>query len=148
MSNAVFHEALLTNYQVLDRPGTFIVTVAYDVTHANYITKDEYPRYIVPLRVITGENLGKLIEVLNDNTQLPFGMVSKYFMSGALFDPDDSYNTSNLPTKGERIVATFDMKDDKLMCTHLKPIDREELFYVDLSKASAFFAHVNKFTKA
>lgn len=146
MSNAIFHSNLLTNYQVLDRPGTFIVTVAYDVTSANYYTRDGFPRYIVPLRVLTAENLIKVMNVLNDEPNVPFKEVKGYFLSGALFDNDGTYDTTTLPVKGEKVVATFDYVDGKLFCTHLKLIDREELFYVDLSKVDEFYRHVAKFT--
>lgn len=144
MSNAIFHRELLKNYQVLNRPGTFVVTVAYDVTDSNLYTKDEYPRYIVSLRVITGENLNKIIRVLDEHPEVPFSVVKDFFMSGAIFC-NDELDSSTLPVKGERIVATFDEKDGKLLCTHLKMIDREELFYVNLSKALQFYRAVEKY---
>jgi len=144
MSSAVFHSGLLKNYQVLDRPGTFIVAVSYDVTDANLYTKDEYPRYLIPLRVITGENLIKITRVLDEHSEVPFDIVNPLFMTGAIFDNGD-LDTSTLPIKGERIVATFEKKDSELYCTHLKIIDREELFYVNLSKAVQFYRSVEKF---
>ena len=144
MSNAIFHKDLLKSYQVLDRPGTFIVSVAYDVTDANLYTKDDYPRYLIPLRVITAEDLIKITGVLNEHAEVPFDMVKHLFMTGAIFD-NGELDSSILLVKGERIVATFDYKDSKLYCTHLKIIDREELFYVNLSKVSRFYREVEGF---
>lgn len=144
MSNAIFHRDLLKNYQVLDRPGTFVVSVAYDVTDASLFTQDDYPRYLIPLRVITGENLIKILRVLDEHAEVPFNIVKKFFMTGAIFDNGEIDN-SLLPIKGEKVVATFEEKDGTLYCTHLKMIDREELFYVNLSKVISFYSSVEKF---
>jgi len=143
-SNAIFHLGLLRNYQVLDRPGTFIVTVAADVTTASLYTEDSYPRYIVPLRVIRGDDLIKLTAVLNAFKEVPFSSVQKYFMSGAIF-VNDGIDEEDLPIKGERIIATFEDRDDKLLCTHLKLIDRNALDYVDIAALDAFYKSVSKF---
>ncbi len=143
-SNAVFHLDLLRNYQVLDRPGTFIVTVAADITENNLYLKDDYPRYIVPLRVIRGDDLAKLVRILNEYKTVPFAAISKYFMAGAIF-VDDNLDEELLPVKGERIIATFEKKDNKLLCTHLKLIDRIELDYVNVAAMDALYQSVKKF---
>lgn len=143
VSKAVFHRDLLKNYQVVDRPGTFIVSVAYDVTDANLYTRDDYPRYLVPLRVILGENLLKLSRVLEENNTVFFKDIKDLFMTGSIFD-DGNLDSSILPVKGEKIIATFEEKDGKIYCTHLKLIDREELFYVKLSRISEFYRCVEK----
>lgn len=144
MSNASFHLELLKNYQIVDRPGTFKVSVAYDVTDANLYVKDAYPRYIIPLRVILGENLFKLVEILDEYKTVPFEAIKTLFMSGAIFD-DGELDVSMLPVKGEEIIATFEHKEGVLLCTHIKLIDREALYYVDLSKVSKFYKNVEKY---
>jgi len=143
-SDAVFHLDLLRNYQVLDRPGTFIVTVAADITEDNLYTKDSYPRYIVPLRVIRGDDLAKLVRILNEYKTVPFVAISKYFMSGAIF-VDGEIIEEDLPIKGEKVIATFENKDNKLLCTHLKLIDRIDLDYVDIEAMNEFYQSVKKF---
>jgi len=143
-NNAVFHKDLLRNYQVLDRPGTFIVTVAMDITEDNLYLKDDYPRYLIPLRVIRGDDLLKLVSILNGYSTIPFAVVSKYFLTGALF-VDDGIDETDLPIKGERVIATFEDKDNKLLCTHLKLIDRIDLDYVNIDAMDEFYNSVKKF---
>ena len=129
MSNPLFNIELLKHYQVIDRPGTFIVSVAYDVTEDSLYVGDEFPRYLIPLRVIRSEELPELVKILKGN-KVPFYKIKHLFLTGAIFDNDD-VDTTTLPTKGEKVVATFGIKDDKLLCTHVKLIDRDDLLYVN-----------------
>jgi len=132
VSSPIFHTGLLKHYQVLERPGTYIVSVAYDVTEQSLYTEDAYPRYLIPLRVIRAEDIPELIQVLKDETYISFYAIKDKFLTGAIFSNDD-IDTSLLPIKGEEVVATFEYKDDKLLCTHIKLIDRDDLMYVNLS---------------
>lgn len=143
MSNALFHKKLLKNYQILERAGTFIVSVAYDITTANLYTDDEYPRYLIPLRVIPATNLSTLYNIMNDRSHIEFGLINNLFITGAIFD-NDELDIALLPVKGEEVVATFEYIDDKLLCTHIKLIDRETLFYVDIAKVDIFYKHVER----
>jgi len=143
VNNPLFHIDLLKHYQVLERPGTFIVSVAYDVTERNLYTKDEYPRYIIPLRVIKSEDLYELVQLLKDETYISFYAINDKFLTGAIF-LNDGIDTTLLPIKGEEVVATFDYKDDKLVCTHIKLIDRDDLMYVNLSAFDDLYQLVEK----
>ncbi len=131
MSNPLFSIELLKYYQVIDRPGTFIVSAAYDVTEKNLYVGDEFPRYLIPLRVIRSEDLPELIKILKGG-KVPFYKIKHLFLTGAIFDNDD-IDITTLPTKGEKVVATFEAKNDKLLCTHIKLIDRDNLLYVNFS---------------
>jgi hypothetical protein len=126
-----FSKELLRNYQILDRAGTFIVTVAYDITEDSIYLEDGYPRYLIPLRVIRSADLVDLLKAVKDGP-VPFKSVKSYFVTGAIFDNND-IDPIDLPTKGEKVVATFDEIDGKLMCTHIKLIDRDDLMYVNYS---------------
>ncbi len=143
MNNPVFHIDLLKHYQVLDRPGTFIVSVAYDITEENLYLKDEYPRYLVPLRVIRGDKLPQLIKLLKERNQ-SFYNIKHYFLTGAIFD-NDEFDPILLPAKGEQIIATFDEVDNKLQCTHIKLIDRNDLLYVNFDAIDDLYALAKKF---
>ncbi len=143
MSNPVFHIDLLKHYQVLDRPGTFIVSVAYDITEDNLYLKDEYPRYLIPLRVIRSDKLPQLIKLLKERNQ-SFHNIKHYFLTGAIFDNED-IDPILLPVKGEQIIATFDEVDDKLQCTHIKLIDRDDLLYVNFDAIDDLYALAKKF---
>jgi len=129
MKQPTFSIELLKHYQVLDRSGTFIVSVACDITEEFLYVGDDYPRYILPLRVILSEDLPLLIKVVK-NGPVPFYQVKKFFLSGAIFD-NGEVDILTLPAKGEKVVATFDIKDEKLLCTHIKLIDRDDLMYVN-----------------
>lgn len=143
MSEATFSLELLKHYQVLDRPGTFIVSVGYDVTENNLYVNDGYPRYIIPLRVIKSENLPIVVSILKDGV-VPFYKIRDYLMTGAIFDNDD-VDTLLLPTKGEKVVATFEMKNNVLLCTHIKLIDRDELMYVNFSAIDELYDLAEEF---
>lgn len=143
MSKALFHINLLKNYQIIDRAGTFIVSVAYDVTETNLFIRDEYPRYLIPLRVITATNLSILYNIMTTRDHIAFELVNNLFITGAIFDNDD-LDTALLPIKGEEVVATFEYIKNKLLCTHIRLIDREELFYINPSRVDSFYKHVEK----
>ncbi len=134
----LFHIGLLSRYQLLVKPGTHIVTVGYTVTDANYIL-DENPRYLVPLRVVTGEGLEKILSIVDGGSKtVPFDKVRKHFLIGALWDTDGEIQTSDLPIKGERVNATFDYVGERLLCTHLELLPKEELDFVDIGAIDEF----------
>jgi len=143
MSYPIFNIGLLKHYQVLDRPGTFIVSVAYDVTEDSLYVGDGYPRYLIPLRVIRSEDLPELVRVLKDGS-VPFYKVKNSFLTGAIFSNDD-IDIPTLPAKGEKVVATFEYKDEKLLCTHIKLIDRDDLLHVNFSAIDDLFALAEEF---
>ena len=136
MSDAIFHLGLLRNYQLISKPGVYLVPVSYTVTDNNLIL-DEYPRYIVPLRVIDGKNLLKITQILKEETSIiPFDAVKKFFLSGALWATE--VDIDELPTKGEKVLATFDEKDGRLLCTNIELLPREELDYVNVDNLLEF----------
>ena len=142
MNRPIFNIDLLKYYQVIDRPGTFIVSVAYDVTDKNLYLKDDYPRYLIPLRVIRSADLPSIIKILKDG-DVYFDTIKHKFLTGAIFD--DNIDITTLPTKGEKVVATFEDKDDKLQCSHIKLIDRDNLMYVNFSVIDNLYNLAEKF---
>lgn len=136
MDNSIFHIDLLKRYQLLTKPGTYIVSAAYTVTDKNYIA-DEYPRYLIPLRVVTGVGLEKILKVLdNGRKRVLFNQVCDCFLTGALWDNDEIEH--DLPIKGEKLKATFDYVKGKLLCTHIELLPREELDFVDIDALNDF----------
>lgn len=131
MGTAYFSKELLKHYQILDRPGTFIVITAYDITNDSLYLKDDYPRYLIPLRVVRAEDLPYLLKAVRDGP-VPFKKVKDYFVTGAIFD-NGEIDVIDLPAKGEKVVATFENIDSRLQCTHIKLIDRDDLMYVNFS---------------
>lgn len=141
MSDAIFNLRLLKNYQVIDIPGTYTVTVSYTVTDKHLIL-DEYPRYLVPLKVITYKGLSELTDIIDDETiHIPFQQVSNLFMTGALWAND--IDIENLPIKGEKVLASFNYVDNILRCVHIELLPRRELEYVNLDNLLLFRKTVN-----
>jgi len=144
VSSSVFHIELLKNYQVIDRPGTFLVSVAHDITENNLYLEDDHPRYLISLRVIRAEELPNLVKYLKREGTVPFIFVRKYFLTGAIFDNGD-IAIEDLPIKGEKVLATFDYVKETLQCTHIKLIDRDDLKYVNLSAIDDLYSLVEIF---
>ncbi len=136
MNKAIFHLKLLSNYQVINGPGVHLVSIAYTVTNKNLIL-DDHPRYLIPLRVITPAGLESIIQLLKTETEkVPFELVRDKFMTGAVWFGD--VIEEDLPVKGERVLATFDLKDGKLLCTNIELLPREELDYVNINNLILF----------
>lgn len=136
MSKAIFHLNLLKNYQLVNVPGTYYVTVAYTVND-NHLILDGHPRYLVPLRAITPIGLEKVLKIVKDEkTVVSFDKVSSHFMRGALWV--NKVLEEELPIKGERVLASFDLVEGKLVCTHIELLPREDLDYVDINSLTEF----------
>jgi hypothetical protein len=135
----MFRKHLLTQYQTISAPGTYKVKVAADVTDDNLYLKDDYPRYLIPLRVIKADKLIELMGLLNKYKEIPFSIIKKFFMTGAIF-LDDDLDLELLPIKGEEVIATFDYDDkSKLVVKHISLVPREELDYIDLAAIDDFY---------
>ena len=139
MSNAIFHSKLLKNYQLVTKPGVYMVRVSYSVTEANLIN-DDYPRILVPLRVTTPEGLQTIIDLLNTSSVVPFDSVKHCFLTGAIFL--ENVDLNNLPVKGDLILASFeyDESSSKLICNNLSQLPREELEYIKAEEMLGFHA--------
>lgn len=128
----IFKKEHLSLYQVLTKPGTYIVKVANTV-RPNYLIEDgSKSRYIVNLRVATKDNLVECLSLLGKEEMIPFEKVKGLFTSGTIW-----YNQlddiEHLPTKGEAVIATF---NDKLQCESITLIPRKELTNFDLDAYS------------
>ena len=153
MIEPMFHLKLLSHYQLVTKPGTYYVSTAYTVTDNNLFMGDEFPRYIVPLRAITGDGLTVIVAALDQvaGGEVPFSNLRHCFLSGAIFLKDD-FDEKDLPVKGEKLLATFDYveRDEgkKLLCTSIELLPREELDYVDIDQLDEFrLAIMNLITK-
>ena len=147
MSQATFKLNLLQNYQLVTKPGTYYVSVAYTVTESN-LYMDEHPRYIVPLRAITSASLVELLKILEHLPEIPFSDIKHLFLSGALWYGDGmTIDEGDLPIKGEKVLATFDYVErdtgKQLLCTHIELLPREELDYVDIYSLDNFLCTLN-----
>ena len=128
----IFKKEHLSLYQVLSKPGTYIVKVANTIRPSYLIEDGSKSRYIVNLRVATKDNLVECLKILGKEEMIPFEKVKGLFTSGTIW-----YNQLDdieyLPTKGEAVIATF---NDKLQCESITLIPRKELTNFDLDAYS------------
>jgi hypothetical protein len=136
----VFKKEHLSLYQVLVKPGTYIVKVSNTVRPSYLIEDGSKSRFIVNLRIATRENLIACLNELGKNEVIEFSKVKQFFTSGTIW-----YNQLDdieyLPTKGEAVIATF---NEKLQCESITLIPRKELTNFDLD---AFNVTQNMYSK-
>lgn len=136
----VFKKEHLSLYQVLVKPGTYIVKVSNTVRPSYLIEDGSKSRFIVNLRIATRENLMACLNELGKNEVIEFSKVKQFFTSGTIW-----YNQLDdieyLPTKGEAVIATF---NEKLQCESITLIPRKELTNFDLD---AFNVTQNMYSK-
>jgi hypothetical protein len=136
----------LRNYKVISEPGAFIVQVA-NTTKPEYLIEDgSASRYLVNLRAATMEGFEKCLEAMGPREYILFSELYGCFATGAIWDKDLGDLTS-LPVKGEEVIATFEMKDDQLMCTAITLIPRKALpeFNLDaMDKSRRLFTKLMK----
>ena len=123
---ALFKKDNLKFYQIVKEPCTAVVTVANTVKLDYLIEDGSASRFIVNLKVATAEGFKNCLKVLNSRSACPFSDVASHFLSGALW-ASDIIDNEQLPTKGEKIIATFEIKEELLRCVALTMIPRKNL---------------------
>ena len=131
MTNAVLKKSNLRNYNVIPGPGTFVVKVANAIKPEYLIDEGSKSRYIVNLRASTIEGFQKCLLLMGNKEYIPFAVIKDCFLTGVIWD-NEVDDITKLPAKGEDIIATFEEKEGKLMCTGLTMIPRKELDNFDL----------------
>jgi hypothetical protein len=134
MSSAKFTKNLLSKYQVISEPGTFLVSVSSTVLPDYLIEDGEKSRYIVYLRCGTEENLKTALKTLGDAEEILFSFVAHNFMTGVLWKTNENKLYDHLPTKNEQVLATFEYVEDKLTCTNIHVLPLKNLDYFDLNE--------------
>lgn len=127
----ILNKNLLSVYQVLKDPGTYMVKVANTVKPQYLFEDGSKSRYLVNLRVATEKGFEECIEILSGRSSCEFDEVKHCFITGAIWERDVE-DVINLPNKGENVIATFDYVDDILRCTAITLIPRKSLSEFDL----------------
>lgn len=152
MHDINFNKNLLINYQVVSSPGVYTVRVASTITDNNLYLQDNYPRFLVSLRVISNTDFSNVLQLFESSNIVPYQEFSKYLLTGSIFM--DKF-TGELPVKGDKVLAYFDYLDPnhmesgnkKIVCKNLELMDREELPYItqdQLSNISKLFLSIFK----
>jgi len=121
MNQPIITKKTLENYLVIDQPCTAECTVAATV-RPNHLINGTIPYYVVYLRVIRKTEYKRILKILDDLPYLDFIKYRSLFVTGVVFE-NQIKDGFNLPTKGEKVIVTFDYKRDKLWPKHveLKP---------------------------
>lgn len=128
MKNAdsiIFKLEHLDRFAIISEPCTLIVKNNSRVMMSDLFTDDSYPRWILNLKAITAFNLSLIKSLCAEGVQLTYTDIGHLLMSGALWS-DQVYTDSDLPSKGEEVIAVFGIVRDVLMCTNITLVPRRQ----------------------
>jgi len=116
----------LDKYSIVTEPCTAIVRCNSTPDFNKPYTDDGHDRWIINLKAIPEVNLEVLKEVHKNNLKVKYSAIGYLFLSGAIWY-DQIWEETQLPVKGENVIATFDYVKDKLMCTNITVIPKVNL---------------------
>jgi hypothetical protein len=133
MSKAVFKKSHLSEFTVIQKPGTYKVKV-FNTVKPDYLIEDgDKSRYIVNLKTAEIEDLKDCLEIMGHKEEVPFSMVSSKFKSGVIWE-NNLDDILDLPLKNEEVIANFDYNSyNELSCVSISLIPRTELETFDLN---------------
>lgn len=123
--SVVFKLEHLDRYAVIRYPCTIMVKNNSRLQMSDIYTGDNNPRWLVNLKVITEFNLSLLKQLDKDGVQLTYWDIKHLLMKGAIWESQIK-SPSDLPCKGEEMIAVFDYVNDILMCTSITLIPRKQ----------------------
>jgi len=131
--SAIFKKQNLGLYDVINEPCTVIVKVANTVKSIYLIEDGSKSRYLVNLRIAELASLQEALSILGNQDDCAFSDVAHCFITGVIWEKDVS-DLSNLPVKGENIIASFDRDETGVMrCVSITTIPRKQLSKFDLN---------------
>jgi len=116
----------IDKYAIVSEPCTAIVKCNSTPDFNKPYDTDGYNRWIVSLKVVTDINLLILKEVAKSKEDIYYSQISKLLMSGAIWE-SQIWEATQLPVKGENVIATFDYVEDALLCTAITVIPKVDL---------------------
>lgn len=123
--NLQFEMSHLNRYAVISKPCTIIVKNNSKVAISDMYTTDGHNRWILNLMVITEFNLTLLKALTSSNVKLAYRDIGHLLMTGVIWE-DQVHVDSDLPSKGEELIAVFDYVDEVLRCTNITLIPRRQ----------------------
>lgn len=117
----IFKLSDLDGYAIISEPSTLIVQC--NSTSPVFIN-DENPRWLINLKAVSKKNLDLISRGLGE-VEYEYSDVGSLLMSGAIWE-NQIINSSDLPVKGERVIAVFGYVGKVLMCTGITLIPRKE----------------------
>jgi len=133
MNEAIFHRSILSNYNIIPKPGVYKVRVANNVIKL-HDENGSHPRYLVHLRAGTMQNLIQATQILDDREECSYDEVKHLFLSGALW-PNQIEELENLPVKGEEVLVTITEDETGVYrCSNIALIPRQPLEFFDYTE--------------
>jgi len=133
MSDLRFDINHLNKYAIIKEPCTAIVRCNSTPDFNNPYTDDGYDRWIINLKVVSEDSLDTLKLLNRTGAAIYYSQMGHLLLSGAIWK-SQIWEETQLPVKGENVIATFDYVDDRLMCTAITVIPKTNL---DVFEASA-----------
>jgi hypothetical protein len=133
MNDFMFKKESLNNFHVLEEPGTYFVKCNNKITEHNLYKEDEYPRYIVNLKVIHKDNVQKCLNLFGSREEIPFRLIKNYLLTGVIWE-NQVLSSLDLPNKNEEVIATFSIIGEEIKCSSITLIPRKELDTIQLDE--------------
>jgi len=142
--SVVFKLEHLDRFAIIKEPCTIVVKNNSRVTADDIYLKDTHPRWILNLKVITQFNLTLLKTLYAEGAQLTYRDMGHLLMTGSIWE-EQIRIPSDLPCKGEEMIAVFGMVKGTLLCTSITLIPRlQPDLYLH---ASEVMDEINEFEK-
>jgi len=134
MSDLRFDIKHIDKYAIVSEPCTAIVRCNSTPDFNKPYIEDGYDRWIISLKVVTEENLKILKAVSETGTVVHYSQISHLLLNGAIWK-NQIWEDTQLPVKGENVIATFDYVDGAIMCTAITVIPKVNLEIFDASES-------------
>lgn len=140
----VFKLEHLDRFAIIKEPCTIVVKNNSRVTMSDIYARDSSPRWILNLKVITEFNLTLLRTLCSEGEQLTYRDMGHLLMTGSIWE-EQILIPSDLPCKGEEMIAVFNWVNSVLLCTSITLIPRMQPdLYLHASEA---MDEINEFEK-
>ena len=121
----VFKLEQLDRFAIISEPCTLIVKNNSRVQMKDIYSPDDNPRWILNLKVISNFNLVLIKSLCAEGVQLTYNDMGHLLMTGVIWE-DQILTESDLPCKGEEMIAVFGWIKDVLRCTSITLIPRRQ----------------------
>jgi len=115
----------LNKYAIIDEPCTVVIRNNSRLQMDDLYTADGHHRWIINLKAVSAENLVLIKAFVAQGSYLTYEDVGPLLMKGAIWEEQITVD-SDLPSKGEEVIAVFGMVDEILRCTNITLIPREQ----------------------
>lgn len=121
----IFKLDYLDGFAIITKPCTVKIKVASTVKADKLYTADGHNRWIVNLKAVTDKNLDTLKKLDRSKSEYQYKSITHLLLTGVIWE-NIIHDVEDLPSKGEKLIATFDEVKGALRCTNITLIPRKE----------------------